>query len=219
MVALRVSHFSWYVMAENCPGPLDIAGIEQFLCSVVHQWSFYTSSAVAFSGVSLAHIPFAYCTCLLKRLHIRFISLSRSRSRKPCILRYSHWSSWSCHMQAAISVRVLFHHGLAIGLELYFFATCSLVHIIAVVRADTAFSRLVMEIGLLVSISTFRGSQRCSRISTKAVDHTFLLVLQTSFSLYLHNQWTDFHKLSCTGKPQMRAIRTYMGCTKATTND
>jgi len=24
---------------------------------------------------------------------------------------------------------------------------------------------------------------------------------QTSFSLYLHNQWTDFHKLSCTGKP------------------
>ena len=25
-------------------------------------------------------------------------------------------------------------------------------------------------------------------------------VLQTSFSLYLHNQQTDFHKLSCTGK-------------------
>ena len=41
---------------------------------------------------------------------------------------------------------------------------------------------------------------------------------QTSFSLYLHNQWTDFHKLSCAGKPQMRAIRTYAGCTKATTN-
>ena len=40
---------------------------------------------------------------------------------------------------------------------------------------------------------------------------------QTSFSLYLHNQWTDFHKLSCTGKPQMRAICTYAGCTKATT--
>ena len=51
--------------------------------------------------------------------------------------------------------------------------------------------------------------------------HTILnLVLsQTSFSLYLHNQWTDFHKLSCSGKPQMRAIRTYPGCTKATTND
>ena len=42
---------------------------------------------------------------------------------------------------------------------------------------------------------------------------------QTLFSLYLYNQWTDFYKLSCTGKPQMRAIRTYAGCTKATTND
>jgi len=35
-------------------------------------------------------------------------------------------------------------------------------------------------------------------------------VLQTSFSLYLHNQWTDFHKLSYAGKPQMRAICTYV---------
>ena len=42
---------------------------------------------------------------------------------------------------------------------------------------------------------------------------------QTLFSLYLHNQWTDFHKLSCAEKPQMRAICTYAGCTKATTND
>ena len=42
---------------------------------------------------------------------------------------------------------------------------------------------------------------------------------QTSFSLYLHNQKTDFHKLSCAWKPQMRAIHTYVGCTKATTND
>ena len=42
---------------------------------------------------------------------------------------------------------------------------------------------------------------------------------QTSFSLYLHNQWTNIHKLSCAGKPQMRAIHTYVGCTKATTND
>ena len=41
----------------------------------------------------------------------------------------------------------------------------------------------------------------------------------TSFSLYLHNQWTNFHKLSCTGKPQMRAICTYAGGTKAATND
>ena len=42
---------------------------------------------------------------------------------------------------------------------------------------------------------------------------------QTSFSLYLHNQWADFYKLSYAGKPQIRAIRTYMGYTKATTND
>jgi len=42
---------------------------------------------------------------------------------------------------------------------------------------------------------------------------------QTSFSLYLHNQWTDFHILSCAGKPQVRAIHTYVGCTKVTTND
>jgi len=44
-------------------------------------------------------------------------------------------------------------------------------------------------------------------------------MLQTLFSLYLYNQWTDFHKLSCTGKPQMRATCTYVGCTKETTND
>ena len=44
-------------------------------------------------------------------------------------------------------------------------------------------------------------------------------MLQTSFSLYLYNKWTDFHKLSCAGKPQMRAIYTYVGCTKAITND
>ena len=47
----------------------------------------------------------------------------------------------------------------------------------------------------------------------------FSTMSQTSFSLYLHNQQTDFHKLSYTGKPQMRAIHTYVGCTKATTND
>jgi len=44
-------------------------------------------------------------------------------------------------------------------------------------------------------------------------------LLQTLFSLYFHNQWTNFHKLSYTGKLQMRAICTYMGCTKATTNN
>ena len=42
---------------------------------------------------------------------------------------------------------------------------------------------------------------------------------QTSFSLYLHNKWTNFHKLSCTGKPQMMAICTYMRYTKAATNN
>jgi len=41
---------------------------------------------------------------------------------------------------------------------------------------------------------------------------------QTSFSLYFHNQWTDSYKLSCAGKPQIRAICTYVGCTKATIN-
>ena len=49
---------------------------------------------------------------------------------------------------------------------------------------------------------------------------SFLSILsQTSFSLYLHNQWTDFYKLSCAIKPQMKSICTYMGCTKATTNN
>ena len=44
-------------------------------------------------------------------------------------------------------------------------------------------------------------------------------VSQTSFSLYLYNQWTDFHKLSCFGKLQMRAICIYVGCTKVITNN
>ena len=58
------------------------------------------------------------------------------------------------------------------------------------------------------------------RVSSKDRDTNSMLAMsQTSFSLYLHNQWTDFHKLSCTGKPQMRAICTYVGCTKVTTND
>ena len=42
---------------------------------------------------------------------------------------------------------------------------------------------------------------------------------QTSFSLYFHNQWTNFHKLSCAEKPQMRAIYTYVEYIKTTTND
>ena len=82
-------------------------------------------------------------------------------------------------------MRVLFHHDLAVRLGLHFFATCLLVHIITVERADTAFLRLVIEIGLLVSISTFRSPRKCSRISIKAVDHVFLSI---SFILYLFLQ-------------------------------
>ena len=82
-------------------------------------------------------------------------------------------------------MRVLFHHGLAVELGLHFFATCLLVYIITVERADIVFSRLVIEIKLLVSISTFRGPRKCSRISTKIVDHIFLSV---SFILYLFPQ-------------------------------
>jgi len=44
-------------------------------------------------------------------------------------------------------------------------------------------------------------------------------MLQTLFSLYLHNQWTDFHKISCNGKSQIRAIYIYVGCTKVITNN
>ena len=39
----------------------------------------------------------------------------------------------------------------------------------------------------------------------------------TNFILY--NQQINSYKLSYTGKPQMRAIYIYVGCTKATTND
>ena len=42
---------------------------------------------------------------------------------------------------------------------------------------------------------------------------------QTSFSVYLHNQWTYFHKLSCAVKPQIRAIYIYVEYTEATTNN
>ena len=40
------------------------------------------------------------------------------------------------------------------------------------------------------SIKLIRGTKSSSWV-----------VSQTSFSLYLHNQWTNFHKLSCAGKP------------------
>ena len=44
-------------------------------------------------------------------------------------------------------------------------------------------------------------------------------VSQNSFSLYLHNQWTTFHKLSYTRKPKMRAICTYIEYTQVITNN
>ena len=47
----------------------------------------------------------------------------------------------------------------------------------------------------------------------------YMVLSQTSFSLYLHNQWTDFHKLSCARKPQMRVICICVGCTKVKTNN
>ena len=41
---------------------------------------------------------------------------------------------------------------------------------------------------------------------------------QTSFSLYLYNQWTSFHKLSYTKKLQIMAIHKYTGYTKVITD-
>ena len=55
--------------------------------------------------------------------------------------------------------------------------------------------------------------------SRNCINQQKTMVSQTLFSLYLHNQWTNFHKLSCTRKPKMKAIHTFMGCTKATTNN
>jgi len=55
-------------------------------------------------------------------------------------------------------------------------------------------------------------------INTSCLIDKCLIVLQTSFSLYLYNKWTDFHKLSCARKFQMRAICIYIGCTKVTMN-
>jgi len=64
-------------------------------------------------------------------------------------------------------------------------------------------------------------TKNSKKIKVKAlVDSRYThIVSQTSFSLYLHNQWTDFHKPSCVRKPKLRAICTYARCTKATTND
>ena len=52
-------------------------------------------------------------------------------------------------------MRVLFHYGLAVGLELHFFATCLLMHIIAIVRANAAFLRSVVEIRVFFILYLF----------------------------------------------------------------
>jgi len=73
-----------------------------------------------------------------------------------------------------------------------------------------------VEEGKVARIINKRVEQECVDLeNTKEI----VIVSQTSFNLYLHNQWTDFHKLSYAEKPQMRAICTYMECTKAITND
>ena len=73
-----------------------------------------------------------------------------------------------------------------------------------------------VEEGKVARIINKRVEQECVDLeNTKET----VIVSQTSFNLYLHNQWTDFHKLSYAEKPQMRAICTYMECTKAITND
>ena len=82
-------------------------------------------------------------------------------------------------------MRILFHHSLAVGLGLHFFITYLLVYTIAIEKADTMFSRLVIEIKLLVAISIFKSPWKCSRIFTKTVDHIFLSVF---FILYLFLQ-------------------------------
>ena len=73
-----------------------------------------------------------------------------------------------------------------------------------------------VEEGKVARIINKRVEQECVDLeNTKET----VIVSQTSFNLYLHNQWTDFHKLSYAEKPQMRAICIYMECTKAITND
>ena len=56
-------------------------------------------------------------------------------------------------------------------------------------------------------------------VRTIALDPLQFLISQTSLSLYLYNQWTDFHKISCVGKPQIRAIHKYVGYIKVITNN
>ena len=51
-----------------------------------------------------------------------------------------------------------------------------------------------------VHTGTLNGSDITTYIEM-TVNNVLSCMSQTLFSLYLHNQWTDFHKLSCAGKP------------------
>ena len=65
----------------------------------------------------------------------------------------------------------------------------------------------------------FSSALLCLSLPSLIFLNMMLKLSQTSFSLYLHNQWTNFYKPSCTRKSQMRAICTYAGGTRVTTND
>jgi len=80
---------------------------------------------------------------------------------------------------------------------------------------DSVCSESVEPVLVLLSNSYSNDDE----ISASDSRDSFYPVSQTSFSLYFHIQWTDFHKLSCARKPQISAIHTYTECTKATTND
>ena len=51
------------------------------------------------------------------------------------------------------------------------------------------------------------------------VENKMRIQKEPSLFLAILTQWTNSHKLSYAEKPQMRAICTYVGCTKMTTND
>ena len=90
-------------------------------------------------------------------------------------------------------------------------ATFLTTHLMVVLQSSRYFIFHSRDTSIQLSLPWWSYSCQCLNTETS--------VSQTSFSLYLHNQWTDFHKLSCAGKLQIRAICIYVGCTKATTNN
>jgi len=80
------------------------------------------------------------------------------------------------------------------------------------------FIALLLKLCLYCTLSHTITNKLWSKIVAPSLVGIWTLS-QTSFSLYLHNQWTDFYKLSYAEKPQMRAIHTYVGYTKVTTNN